>query len=86
MLNCWNSSMCASSTPKRSAICRERMASLRRFSSWSRSSSRRFFAISASTYLPCRSQLRRCSSRICKKSCTADSSAAVVMLAFRNDF
>lgn len=44
------------------------------FSSWSFNSSKRFFAISASTYLPCRSQFFRCSSKISKKSWTAASS------------
>ena len=35
MLNCWYSSMWASSTPRRSASCRERIASFRLFSSCS---------------------------------------------------
>mmetsp|Transcript_12570 Transcript_12570/g.32927 ORF Transcript_12570/g.32927 Transcript_12570/m.32927 type:complete len:213 (+) Transcript_12570:607-1245(+) len=74
VLNCWNSSMCASSIPRRCAICRERSDSCRRSSSCWRSSSSRFLAISASTYLPCRSQFFLYSSSTCRKSCTADAS------------
>lgn len=57
-------SLCDSRLPTDATSFRNRGKHLRTFllfSSCSLSSSSRFFAISASTYLPCRSQLRRCS-------------------------
>jgi hypothetical protein len=66
--------MCASSTPRRCATCRERKVSSRLCSSCARSSSSRCFAMSASRYLPADSHLRLCCSRRFMKFATELSS------------